>query len=273
MLTKICLIANPRTGSNRLCEVASCFSGMCGKYEIFHPENAWGVTPAEIAYINEIEGTSFQEIVDSNQPSFSQYRRENPEQFLKLLSQHASQNNHKYIFFKLFDGHISPENIRNFANDSDFRFIVLSRNTIDAYISTIKARETGKYTGTDTTNIIPAISRENFLNFQAKQIKWYSAAYLLASSKQDPLIIRYEGLFAQKGDSFNRVCELISRITGNTSIRQISNNTKRQDTATSWREKISNPGVIDKLIETHHVIENPADIIEKNYHSHKELND
>ncbi len=198
MINRVCLISNPRTGSNRVCEIVGSMPSVCMRYEIFHSENAWGVSAEDIEYINLHNSTAFEIQNHSNQAQFTDYRRTCPAEFLNLLSRHDQQAGSQYFFFKLFDHHLTFDRFLKLSKSGHIQFVFLTRGTIDMYISALKANEVNQFSRVDTTNIMPRVSVENFLSFQQEHVRWYSSAYVVARQVCDPIIVRYEDIFCEQ---------------------------------------------------------------------------
>lgn len=254
MLKIICLISSPRTGSNRLCEIVKSIPEVNGMYEIFHPENAWGIKAEEIEYINSITGSSFKIERHSNEPELIEFIRQNPSRFLELIVNFSEKAGYKYLFFKVFSEHMPLDQLMSLAVIHNINFVFLTRNTIDTYISLVKASSTDQYDRVNTTSLKPEISVNQFLDFQNNMIKWYTSCFLYDATRQTPIVIRYEDLYDSKTSDVDVIGEALASFG-----IEIPKNTKefrhqRQDMTPDWRDKIANPEDLETLILQHRVI-------------------
>jgi len=157
----------PRTGSSHVNKLINSCSNFAGKGELFHRHAAGQSRPIEIAALNE---ASDGVVVDSE--SFRKWRRDHPLQTLEAL--HSAWKKRKTIAFKVFPSHLSHELIEaELLPRDDIAFAILKRRPIESFVSSVKAKGGAKYTLTDTTDIKPEISPEEFLEWARRMRAWY----------------------------------------------------------------------------------------------------
>ncbi len=262
-MRNVCLVANPRTGSNKICEVVSQTPGVRGKFDIFHHVNAWGVQPQEVRHINQLNGTDFEQVANSTQKSFTTFRRRQPVAFYSALRECARQEQAEVLFFKIFNNQLGDRKLELFFSAFDFDFIFLTRSLVDSYVSALKAQIVGTYTKTDTTEIKPKVSARKFLAYQDAAVSWYTQMYGIARRNSQPVIIRFEDMLRDGQFDSRRFEEAAGHLFAGalSSDQEGALGLQRQDLESDWRAKIANPEVIEKLDRKGRLREHPGDIL------------
>lgn len=194
MTSLICVIAVPRTGSNRLCSLLEVFPEIRVKYEIFHPDRAMSLE-WESERLAPLAGLPGAPVHD---PDLVSWVRAHPAQVLDFLIDLYPR--HKYVTFKLFPGHLTRQQFaETVVTRDDVAFIVLSRRAIDTFTSYLKAERVGAYAGVDTTSMKVTADASNFARRLEDWRSWYDfCLQQIASSSRPAVFMTYESCLRER---------------------------------------------------------------------------
>ncbi len=186
----ICIVAQPRSGTNHLCRLMESLWGIRVYLEVFNHVRPY------VHYqfpLEAFERKASQTFADWSDPSLPIWLRQNPETALEILRQHVPPADWA-MSFKIFSDHLSLEQFENaIVRRDDVCFLMLKRRPIDAYISFQKAVEVSKWLSKDTTDVRPTIDADHFVAWNRRHANWFQATTDLIQRHGRPLAtLQYE---------------------------------------------------------------------------------
>lgn len=187
-MKNIIIFAEPRTGSNLLCEVFHQYTSVKVFYEFFINF----VDKKDIPHyttMSEFERNFFAKCagIPNDITSFITFLRAYPYRSLMLLDAIFK----KYKIIKIHDFIFDNLNMEFLLDDPETKFILLNRTSkIKQYISNQQADYLKQWHHADTSNIKITVDAEKFLKFKQASVEWYS---------------RIENLLIEKNHNFLRV--------------------------------------------------------------------
>jgi hypothetical protein len=228
----------PRTGSSHVNKLINCSPNFVGKGELFHRQWNGRQRPFEIAALKAASGGV---VVDEN--SFRGWRGAHPLQTLEAL--HGVWKT-KTIAFKIFPGHLPRELMESeLLPRGDFACAILKRRPIESFVSSVKAGEIGRYGLTDTTEMKPEISPENFLRWARRMRKWYKWVRQVFEARARPFAeISFEqhldGCSAQESLAHLRDLFIPLGISNFDGFKKRAEEGTRQDRERDYRKRVAN---------------------------------
>jgi hypothetical protein len=237
----VCAIAVARTGTNHLFSLLTSLKRTKVRFEIFHWEAAFSLSPAEVAFLSDMASMPFSNARD---PRLVSWIRANPAALLYALTQ-ADVDDIDVIMFKLFPGHILNEAIvHGLAPRKDLEFLFIKRKVIDSYISHLKAAETKAYKMTDTRNIMVSASIDEFVKYVEKNRKWYAATQRIARAHDKRIVELLYETDVREDDAETLTCMLqkfqLLGIEVPQALSKPPAGLKRQDVVQEYDKKILN---------------------------------
>lgn len=161
----VCIIGVPRTGSHHLDRLLASCRDFNVQREIFH-DKTLDMDDRDRLAIERAAGGGM-----ADEAALAEWCRAHPLETLERLFENGGR---KLLFFKLFPGHLSREQIaRHLFPRKDVCYLVLRRRPIESYISNRKARLVGVYSKKDTTDTKAVLDVEEFANWARNIRSWY----------------------------------------------------------------------------------------------------
>ncbi len=243
------LITAARSGSNRVCELASSDPSVYSKYEIFHPLNAWEVTPDDISFFNLAANKNFALQQDSKEEAFAEFRRKNPPRYLELLRGRTASLGKSVLFAKIFPGQLETDAVAKVLASPFVKPVFLTRNTADTFISGEKAAILGKYQALDTSEMKLDFDWERFREYHEQLVNWFQNCRRLVTPSGLPINrITYEKLFNGVEKDSQTLNAFFKSAGVEIATSADAAYFKRQDRNNDWQLKINNTAeVLDHL--------------------------
>jgi hypothetical protein len=173
----------PRTGTNHLFRLLDNISDLKVYYEIFHPHAAYGLEK----FYGDLEAYCVYEDVYRHsifEKELINKMHAAPGRFLDFAI--SRYNNHS-IVFKIFPGHLSIEKIKEeLLLRDEVAALIIQRRPIDTYISSLKARKTGKYINVNTSDIKVNLNAEEYMHWWQMNFLWYRDIFSLVGENGLP---------------------------------------------------------------------------------------
>jgi len=167
----LCVVGIPRTGTNYLCSVLNRFSGIEGRFEIFHPNRSYSMHPVELLELSRLLGKRF--VASPEDPEAVRTIRSHPELALECILRLMPPSK-RLLTFKVFSHHLTAAQVTEaIVARPDAMIVFVRRRPVEAYISHQKALALGKWSQIDTTDLEIRISAENFLQWWQQAADWY----------------------------------------------------------------------------------------------------
>lgn len=234
----IAIIAIERTGTNYFCNLVRQLINMNGMYELFHPEEPFGLSPA---LWGEIFGVDADRIVSVPKIEMARAVVSDPARVVEGLRRFEKRPS----LFKIFPGHIALSKVRDqILLNSAIIKIFIDRSPIDVFISQLKAGKVSKWKNLDTTDIRVSLKRKQIENWYINRKEWYDfCVHILEKSRQDYGYINYEKIDKLSpvdlvGQFIKLVSELGCRLELNNDT--IINTMMKQDRGKQASDKVDN---------------------------------
>ena len=178
-------------------------------------------------------------------------RRELPTQTLEALHRTCKS---KTIAFKVFPGHLPRKLIETeFLSRDDIAFAILKRRPIESFVSVVKTKGGAKYALTDTTDIKPEISADDFLGWAHRTRAWYKWLGEILHARGRPYAeISFEqhldGYSAQEALAHLRALFLPLGITNFEDLDEYAVGGTRQDREGDYRKRVANWGEFEAAL-------------------------
>lgn len=161
----VCIIGVPRTGSHHLDRLLASCRDFNVQREIFH-DKTLDMSDCDRRAIENAAGGGMED-----EAALAEWCRAHPLETLERLHENGGR---KLLFFKLFPGHLSREQIgRHLFPRNDVCYLVLRRRPIESYISNRKARLVGVYSNKDTTDTKAVLDAGHFATWAHNMRSWY----------------------------------------------------------------------------------------------------
>jgi hypothetical protein len=175
----------PRTGTNHLLCMMKKVKRLKVYFEIFHPEEAFGINRNEASLIADRYNKEFESNKDKK---FIKWARNNPLLMIDFLSERAKKC-FDYMILKIFPTHLHLRQIDALlGNSQQTRAIIIKRNAIDSFISLTKSNLTGYYNNCDTSKLQVNLSVNYFKSWYIQNYNWYRAIESMLTFHQIPTI-------------------------------------------------------------------------------------
>lgn len=240
---EIVVLGSPRSGSNLLCSNLREVDGNTGFFEIFSGDRVEGLQwhPAVQARACLRLGIGDEA---SDSPALIAARDHDPVAFFDALSKAAREQGARSISCKIFGKQISLTHLEAILRRPDLRIIFLSRRRIDRYISAEKARITGQYIKTNSTELRPSLSTIGFLQSAFEDDRDLEAMYQSVRANGVPCsYLNYDRDLDVEPDLRKaRISAALNAIgiSDGVSHARPENWLVKQDQSSDWRAKIAN---------------------------------
>lgn len=228
----------PRTGSSHINTLIYNCPHFVGKGELFRRHAIGNQRKFEIAALGE---TSSGVVTDPD--SSGGWRGELPMQTLEALHRACEG---RTIAFKVFPGHLPRGLIETeFLSRDDIAFAILRRRPIESFVSVVKTKGGAKYALTDTTDIKPEISADEFLEWARRMRAWYKWLREMLQAREKPYAeISFEkhldGYSAQEALAHLRALFIPLGITNFEDLDEHAAGGTRQDREGDYRKRVAN---------------------------------
>lgn len=236
----LCIVSNPRSGTNHLTKLLQSVPNLRSQKEIFHSEASYTLDGHELSAVGRYLREDITQIDD---PRLTGFARHNPVDFLNCL---VEANQHKDVLsFKIFPAHLGWQQIgRMVRSFPQMQFMTLRRRFLDTYISFQKAMALGEWSDVDTSQVSVRIDADAYLKWVGDMTHWYSQwADLLSAENRTSVEITYEDAIAPGNKAtLNKVHEATTQLGLNLGIQRDTEATglMRQDRSTAYHEKVEN---------------------------------
>lgn len=236
----LCIVGIARTGTNYLCDQLRQIAEIRSRTEIFHRQEAFGLTDAEIAAVGAAARQRFEHGRDA---ALIAWMREHPGSAIEAV--HSAGPRESILSFKIFREHLPVEAVReSFLTRNDVVFLIVRRQIIDSYISLRKAQTVASFTTNDTTDVRVRLHPATFAKYVRTNQQWYEAISTeLISSARPSARLNYED-FAHlpPGDIAGQLVTVLEGLCGTRfSLRSNTGSQfRKQDRAESYEQKVSN---------------------------------
>jgi hypothetical protein len=161
----VCIIGVPRTGSHHLDRLLASCRDFNVQREIFH-DKTLDMSDRDRRAIANAAGGGMED-----EAALAAWCRAHPPETLERLFENGGR---KLLFFKLFPGHLSRQQIaQHLFPRKDVCYLVLRRRPIESYISNRKARLVGVYSKKDTTETKAVLDAGHFATWAHNIRSWY----------------------------------------------------------------------------------------------------
>ncbi|NET45681.1 sulfotransferase [Okeania sp. SIO2B3] len=263
-MNKILVIFSvPRTGSNFLCNIINSFREFECFGEVYHNKKVFAPDKRKlelITYLTQVKGVKKISIEKHNDEDLElvKYAHQYPDLFLESMQQTSQK---KYLGFKIFQYHLSVENIQKFFIDNrNVIKLVLKRNLLDVYASGRILNENMKKIGgnaahhLDTSTDKVIFEEKHFSNWLRRTIKYYSMfEYIYHQFPKEYLFIKYEDIHRYKNNQdkalylINSLNDMGFKIDDKQDLDNLSF-LKKQDSRAFVLEKFKNPEAVKEFL-------------------------
>jgi len=250
-IESISILAIPRTGTNYLCGLMGRFKEIDSLYEIYHHQAVYmGNKSLASNVIKHINYKYQLKIKDCSDSIFIDFVAQNPQEILQIIHQ---QSQHKYISFKIFPNHLSPQCLtKAIIKNNRIKKILVKRNLLDAYLSFKFAQMTKTWRDRDTSNLKLRFEEDNFISWVTSAQNYYDFVESQSNNIESEIaIINHEEIHGFKSDRnkffflfyFLRSIglELNEDNLSNNQLKKLSNLRNKQDNRTNVLDKVINP--------------------------------
>lgn len=249
----IAILANPRTGTNYLCDLIDRFDEVDSLYEIYSKDAVYigknkHLRRDIIDYINREYNLKINGCSD---PSFVDFASRNPQTLLEII---AKKSKCQYVSFKVFNYHLSREKWKKLIlQNKQIIKIIVKRNLLDAYVSERIAFDINRWTMSDTSKVRIEFDENHFVKWLSIQNKYYNFLETeLAKSNQIINKLKYETLHSYQNnkEKFQYLFNFFRSLGLDIDLNNLSNKNlseklrEKQDKRRSILEKVSNPEVL-----------------------------
>jgi len=255
MVKRIVILSHARSGTSRLKQLFfRTFHGFADIDTEFFKKQS----PALQKFIIKNKSNLSQNTVDKCKELLCNhnFRLEDPIACLNQLSNVCFDMRYKYLLFKITPVIFDFKLIQNLANESDIKFLFITRNILDTYISYEKALMVNAWDGLNTSNIKLKLDKNKFLKFHKDYINWVKTTYSIVSANNAVNFYDYNDIFNTSSGEKTSFLNLFKSYVDESDInhkyienkRLMPNELKRQDITAAWNDKISNGDAIESLI-------------------------
>ncbi len=186
----LCMLSTARSGTNHLCRLLQCLSGISVNLEIFHGNGPTHCGPALLDGFQEAAGQVFAPMGD---PALKHWIHDNLPEALQVLRASAEPGS-RAVSVKIFQDHLPRDVIEEqFGRANDTRFLIVRRRPIDTYISYQKALHTQAWILKETTDIRPALDVQDFLDWHSNRSDWFAFVDAMVARHGRPSVgVNYE---------------------------------------------------------------------------------
>ena len=246
----VSILAIPRTGTNYLCGLIGRFEEIDSLFEIYHNRAVYlgdsQLTNKVIDYVNRNERLGIKSNCDR---AFVNFVRQQPFKILDIIK---SQSDKRYISFKIFPDHLSPQDLSNvILQNKRVKKILVKRNLLNVYLSLKFAEMTNNWRDRDTSNFKLNFEIDDFVAWYDYYQQYYDFIESKFTDSSDVAsILRYEEVHAHKTnrDKFIFLYNFLTKIgleleANNLSILEarLSNLRVKQDKRVNVLDKVTNP--------------------------------
>jgi len=189
--TRFLIACQPRTGSNWLCTLLQSHPQVLCHHEVFHSDDIYyavGHRDGRLAHL----GTTHQRDLD-------------PQHFLEELWR--ADFGRAAVGIKLLEGQAPEMLTRLLAESSVKKLLLRRRSRVRAYVSLLRARETGHWARTPYDGLTVRVEAHELLGFARRYDEFY--ARLRSSTRSQPVLeVVYEDLQRDPRE-FARVLEFL----------------------------------------------------------------
>ncbi len=179
---RFAIIASARTGSSLLTSLLHAHDDIFCNGEIFHPQQVFLRWPKK-------------EKTPELMAELEEMRRQDPVRFMNHVI--SRSYGRPFAGFKIFEGHNDPVLEHILSNTDIKKIVLLRRNVLAVYSSTLIARQTGEFYSQGPRTIQKKIEfrRKKFLNFSDNYLSFYRRVLETLSGQQQPFyVVDYEQL-------------------------------------------------------------------------------
>lgn len=189
---EVVVIAAPRTGTNFFCECLGEFPEIVGMYEIFNPAGVYGLSKWDLLQLFE-ERLGVRRIDGVSDPVLLRHFSDQPLDALDTISQGVAARGNTGWSYKVFPRQLDHEVLARLMASPHRHFIFLVRTRLDVFISYEKARQRDVWKNESTSDFLPEIDVDDFLEWAAEADQWYADTLHLATAHgRNPVILDYD---------------------------------------------------------------------------------
>ena len=180
----ICILTFPRTGSNHIMKLLSCFDSINDRGELFKSDHP-GAFGREEKMLIAAQSSG----VTIDDEGIIGWKTQFPGQMIDII---LSLNPNRTLLFKLNQYHLNRNLIeRDITSRNDLGFMILNRKPIESYISDYKAHLAQNWLHKETTDLKPMIYATHFIEWAQSTRSWYE--WMERSTKDRPrFFINYD---------------------------------------------------------------------------------
>lgn len=208
----ILILAEPRTGSNLVCEALHLYSQMRIVNEFFLDIGFYineNHVPDDLPHKNVFRPWEKEKLFNflnvelNNWPELIKQINKNPIGAMNIINQIVPQT----VVIKVHREHFIKLNLKEIIHEPYVEVILLERTSrLHSFVSLLKGRQINKWYSVDTSDIKVTVDPEAFIFEQQRSLNWYKELRELLSSK-NYLEINYEkDLSNVNEESFYALC-------------------------------------------------------------------
>jgi len=169
MVALLLQIGVPRAGTTNFVRLLNSFPDVLAIGEIFHPKSMYfdGSSYTD-TLVDELRRQPFVNRIADNGVAdavTARFARRHPDTIIDTLHDFCRTYDKRFLCFKLFPAHLSRiQTVRLIKKYKPF-VIFSIRNPLDTFISLSKARSIGRWSGADTSQVLPALDVDEFLSW------------------------------------------------------------------------------------------------------------
>lgn len=141
--------------------------------ELFNPSSPFGLENATPDFIRLLEEESGIELDLGKAKPLANYFREDPVFILGSLSSVCDRLGQGLLCYSILPKQLAARSVEEMLFRFDCSCAFLTRNRLARYVSLVKARQLGVWSGVDTTSLKPEITLEGFLEDAATTDGWF----------------------------------------------------------------------------------------------------